>query len=159
MDRRDRRRTREKRPRTVLNGRVAAARTRGRRPVARLRRPTLAPAPVERVRRELILTSYETPKGGSRDADTFSGMYSSDAEIRELIREHGRLTQDVGSLSRDSDLYAAGLTSHASVGVMLALEERFGVEFPEHLLAPSVFASIASIADALDEVGARRAAA
>jgi acyl carrier protein len=65
------------------------------------------------------------------------------------------LSADVSVLARDADLYAAGMTSHASVGVMLALEERFGVEFPEQLLAPSVFASVSSISDALDELLSR----
>jgi acyl carrier protein len=81
-----------------------------------------------------------------------------DEEIREIVSGHGRLTADVADLGRDADLYSAGMTSHATVGVMLALEERFGVEFPEHLLTPSVFSSIASMSHALDELLARRAA-
>jgi acyl carrier protein len=81
-----------------------------------------------------------------------------DEEIREIVSEHGRLSADVAELGRDADLYSAGMTSHATVGVMLALEERFGVEFPEHLLTPRVFSSIAAISNALDELLARRAA-
>jgi len=81
-----------------------------------------------------------------------------DADIREIVRDHGRVPVDVSALPRDADLYDAGLTSHASVGVMLALEERFDIEFPEYLLEPKVFSSIAAISDALDEVLARRAA-
>jgi acyl carrier protein len=81
-----------------------------------------------------------------------------DEQIRGIVGEHGRLTLDVTSLERDSDLYSAGMTSHASVGVMLALEERFGVEFPERLLTPRVFSSIAAISDALNELLTPRAA-
>ena len=81
-----------------------------------------------------------------------------DADIREIVRDHGRVPVDVAALSRDADLYDAGLTSHASVGVMLALEERFDIEFPEYLLEPKAFSSIAAISDALDEVLARHAA-
>jgi acyl carrier protein len=81
-----------------------------------------------------------------------------DEEIREIVGEHGRLTADVAELGRDADLYSAGMTSHATVGVMLALEERFGVEFPERMLTPGVFSSIAAIANALDELLALRAA-
>jgi len=80
-----------------------------------------------------------------------------DADIREIVVEHGRLQLDACALGRDADLYAAGMTSHASVGVMLALEQRFGVEFPEHLLTPSVFSSVAAISRALDELVIRRA--
>jgi acyl carrier protein len=41
--------------------------------------------------------------------------------IRQIIREHGRLSVDVASLDEASDLYRAGLTSHASINLMLAL--------------------------------------
>ena len=44
------------------------------------------------------------------------------------------------------------MTSHASVNVMLALEDRFDVEFPDRMLKRSVFESIASIAAALEEL-------
>ncbi len=44
------------------------------------------------------------------------------------------------------------MTSHASVAVMLALEETFDVEFPEHMLRKSTFESIASIERALTEL-------
>ena len=36
-----------------------------------------------------------------------------------------------------ADLYAAGMTSHASVNVMLALEDAFDIEFPDELLTKS----------------------
>jgi acyl carrier protein len=66
-------------------------------------------------------------------------------EIREIIGAHGRLPIDVGTLAPDADLYQAGLSSHASVNVMLALEDHFDIEFPDHMLTASVFESIASI--------------
>jgi len=64
------------------------------------------------------------------------------------------MPSEVGALSREADLYEAGMTSHASVSVMLALEDRFDVEFPERMLTPSVFASIAAISAALCELEA-----
>lgn len=70
-------------------------------------------------------------------------------EIRQVIREHGRLPADVDTLSDHADLYQAGMSSHASVNVMLALEDRFDVEFPDHMLKRSVFESIAAIATAI----------
>ena len=72
--------------------------------------------------------------------------------IRRILKEHGRLATDVTGLTADSDLYQAGMTSHASVNVMLALEGEFDVEFPDHMLRRGVFASIASIRSALDEL-------
>jgi acyl carrier protein len=74
------------------------------------------------------------------------------ASIREILKQHGRLAQDVGGLSANADLYEAGLTSHASVNVMLALEGTFDVEFPDHMLTRSVFASIAAIQSAIEEL-------
>jgi hypothetical protein len=41
---------------------------------------------------------------------------------------------DVDRLDERSDLYEAGLTSHASVNLMLALEEHFEIEFRERML-------------------------
>lgn len=41
------------------------------------------------------------------------------------------------------------MTSHASVNVMLALEDAFDIEFPDAMLKRSVFESVASIEAAL----------
>jgi acyl carrier protein len=73
-------------------------------------------------------------------------------EIRKIIGDHARLPVDVSTLAVDADLYQAGMTSHASVNVMLALEDRFDIEFPDRMLKRSVFESIASIAVALEEL-------
>ena len=77
-------------------------------------------------------------------------------EIRRIISDHGRLPVEVDSLSDEDDLYQAGMTSHASVNVMLALEDHFDLEFPDHMLKRSVFESIASIREAVTELTAGR---
>jgi acyl carrier protein len=77
-----------------------------------------------------------------------------EAQIRDVLRDHGRLNQDASRLRPEDDLYQSGMTSHASVNVMLALEGAFDVEFPDHMLKRSVFASIASIQQALTELTA-----
>lgn len=76
-------------------------------------------------------------------------------DIRQIIKAHGRLPGDVDLLSDDTDLYAAGMTSHASVNVMLALEDHFDIEFPDRMLKRSVFESISAIAAALIELQAK----
>lgn len=76
-----------------------------------------------------------------------------DDTIREILRDNGRLPVDAESLDRTTDLYRAGLTSHASVNVMLALEDAFDIEFPDALLRKSTFESIAAIAAALEVMG------
>jgi acyl carrier protein len=75
-------------------------------------------------------------------------------EIRQILSDHGRLSVDVNGLATDADLYAAGMTSHASVNVMLALEDTFDVEFPDSMLKRSVFESIDAIAAAVSELRA-----
>jgi acyl carrier protein len=79
-------------------------------------------------------------------------------EIRQIVKDHARLPTDAGLLSDDDDLYQAGMTSHASVNVMLALEDHFDIEFPDHMLKRSVFESISAIAAALLELHAQAAA-
>jgi acyl carrier protein len=73
-------------------------------------------------------------------------------EIRQIIKDHARLPVDVGSVSDDADLYEAGMTSHASVNLMLGLEDHFDVEFPDRMLKRSVFESVNAIAAALSEL-------
>jgi acyl carrier protein len=73
--------------------------------------------------------------------------------VRRIIREHGRLPADVDALADDADLYQAGMTSHASVNVMLALEAEFDVEFPDAMLKRTVFQSVRSISEALETLG------
>ena len=74
------------------------------------------------------------------------------AKIRSILKEHGRLSKDADALAAEADLYHAGMTSHASVNVMLALEGEFEVEFPDHMLKRSVFESISAITSAIDEL-------
>jgi acyl carrier protein len=78
-------------------------------------------------------------------------------EIRRVVGENAQLSTPVDAIADDADLYEAGMSSHASVTVMLALEDAFDVEFPDHMLKRSVFESIGSIAAALTEL--QRAAA
>ncbi len=72
--------------------------------------------------------------------------------IREIVRNHGRLPVDLDTLADDADLFRAGMTSHASVNLMLGLEDAFDLEFPDRMLKRSVFESVASIEAALSEL-------
>lgn len=91
--------------------------------------------------------------GHPAPAATLAAMSSaSDDTIRQILADHARLSGDPAGIGRDDDLYAAGMTSHASVNVMLALEEGLDVEFPDEMLKRSVFQSIDSIATAVDSL-------
>ena len=72
-----------------------------------------------------------------------------DEAIRAILAEHGHLPVDVEKLRDEDDLYQAGMTSHASVNVMLALEDEFDTEFPEAMLRKSTFESVSAISAAL----------
>lgn len=65
--------------------------------------------------------------------------------IRQVLRDHAQLPVDVDSIDDRTDLFQAGMNSHATVNVMLALEDSFGIEFPDSMLERSVFESIAAI--------------
>ena len=73
-------------------------------------------------------------------------------QIRQVIDEHARLAVPIATLDDRADLFSAGMTSHASVNVMLALEDCFEVEFPESMLRKSTFQSVAAIDAALSEL-------
>ncbi len=73
-------------------------------------------------------------------------------KVREILEKTGRLSTPVADLQNDSDLYNAGLTSLATVGLMLALEEEFDIEIPDNLLGRKTFASIQSISDVVAQL-------
>ncbi|WP_202915452.1 MULTISPECIES: acyl carrier protein [unclassified Mycolicibacterium] len=65
--------------------------------------------------------------------------------IKRILAAHGKMEVDSTGIADDADLYALGLTSHASVNVMLALEDEFDIEFPDQALKRSTFATVKNI--------------
>ena len=79
------------------------------------------------------------------------------SDINFRVREIAIAHAGIGALAMthlgDADsLYDAGMNSHASVNLMLALERDLDIEFPNRLLTRSVFFSIASITAAVEQV-------
>lgn len=74
-------------------------------------------------------------------------------KIEKVLKDHARLSREVSTLGDNDDLYQAGLTSHASVNVMLALEGAFDVEFPDSMLKRTSFESIAAIRNVIEQLG------
>ncbi|EJT03460.1 acyl carrier protein [Rhizobium sp. CCGE 510] len=70
--------------------------------------------------------------------------------IRDLVAKYGKLPASIDQVADEADLYAAGLTSFASVQLMLGIEEAFDIEFPDNLLNRKSFASISAIARTVD---------
>jgi acyl carrier protein len=79
----------------------------------------------------------------------------SEAEIRSILGAHGQLLMDATTVDALVDLFDIGMTSHATVNVMLALEEAFDVEFPDSMLVKGTFESVQAIGTALTELGAQ----
>ncbi len=69
--------------------------------------------------------------------------------VREVLVELGRLAKPVDKIKVNDDLYDAGLTSLATVNIMLGLEDKFDVEFPEEFLNRQTFSSIGSLVQVL----------
>jgi len=76
--------------------------------------------------------------------------------VRDVLRAHAKLAGDAATLDYNGDLYDAGLTSLTTVNVMLALEERFDVEFEDRMLTRRTFQSIASLCETIGELLATR---
>jgi acyl carrier protein len=72
--------------------------------------------------------------------------------IRSLLARNEALPFDVAALADNDSLYDAGMTSFASVQIMLAVEEEFDVEFPEEMLTRRTFSSLANIAEAVSKL-------
>lgn len=80
-------------------------------------------------------------------------------KIRELLGKLGNLPVPVETLADDADLYTAGLSSFASVQLMLGIEDAFEIEFPDHLLNRKSFQSIAAIEATVAQIVAASEAA
>jgi acyl carrier protein len=74
------------------------------------------------------------------------------SRIRRIVAEYGCLAIASEDLTDQADLYAAGMTSHAGVNVLVALESELDCEFPDSMLKRGVFGSIASIRDAIEKL-------
>ena len=75
-----------------------------------------------------------------------------DERVREVVGSLGRLSVAVDAVGPADDLYRLGMTSTATLNVMLALEEAFDIEFPEELLERSIFESLSTIGTAISGV-------
>lgn len=73
-------------------------------------------------------------------------------QIRQVLADHGKLSVDVSTLEDDSDLYEVGLTSLITVGLMLAIEDEFDIEFPDSMLSRKTFQSISALSDAVEDI-------
>ncbi|MFI7442692.1 acyl carrier protein [Nonomuraea indica] len=75
--------------------------------------------------------------------------------VRLLLAGRSVLPGVIESADAGADLWELGMESLAMVGVMVAVEDEFGVEFPDELLTRETFRSLAAITDAVLSLTAR----
>lgn len=64
--------------------------------------------------------------------------------ITDLVSRY--LPDGTGSgFSPDADLREAGLDSMGIVALLVSLEDEFGIDFPDELIAPATFASVRNL--------------
>ncbi|MGO4152954.1 acyl carrier protein [Cupriavidus sp. YAF13] len=81
------------------------------------------------------------------------------ATIRQILAEVARLDVSVDALDDQADLYEAGLSSLATVHVMLAIENAFNIEIPDAMLTRQLFRSVNSLAAAAEQLRRQQEAA
>ena len=72
-----------------------------------------------------------------------------DRAVREVFGEFGRLSTDAAAISETQDLYGLGLASHATVNIVMALEDELDIEFPDEMLTKATFSTLKSLKDAI----------
>lgn len=71
--------------------------------------------------------------------------------VRKTVTELTEIDQDK-LLKDDDDLFFNGMSSRASVALMLGLESEFDIEFPESMLHRDIFKSVDCISKAIAEI-------
>lgn len=82
---------------------------------------------------------------------TTSRQSTMDA-VRRLVDQQLNFTAHGYELGPDDDLWHLGMTSLTCLGLMLAIEDTIGIEFPEDALKESTFCTVNTITDAIDGV-------
>lgn len=72
--------------------------------------------------------------------------------LRKIVKDHAGLNLPLEDIGDSTDLYRAGMSSQASVVLMIALEGQFDLEFPDAMLSRDVFTNIDTIANAVETV-------
>lgn len=73
--------------------------------------------------------------------------------LREIVRTQGKLKVPAARIQPEDDLFRLGMSSLATVNVMLAIETRFDIEIPEKSLTRETFRTIANLAALVRQAG------
>lgn len=83
--------------------------------------------------------------------NTTNTMEQIKERVRKTVTELTEIDQDK-LLKDDDDLFFNGMSSRASVALMLGLESEFDIEFPESMLHRDNFKSVDCISKAIAEI-------
>lgn len=78
--------------------------------------------------------------------------------IREVLVHNGNLSVDPRELAIGDNLFDLGMSSFQSVQLMMALEDRFDLQFPDDFIRKETFTSIQSMAEAVEFILGERLA-
>lgn len=73
-------------------------------------------------------------------------------EIRSIVIEQAQLPIEAQKISDTMDLDEAGITSLGRMNVILALEDRYQITFPDEMMTRKNFSSITAMSKAVDTV-------
>lgn len=82
----------------------------------------------------------------------WSGALVTSNDIRTILGSNEALAPVAQQIAEDDSLFDRGLDSFGSVQLMLALEERFGIEFPDEFLTRRSFSTIRAIRETVSAV-------
>jgi acyl carrier protein len=86
------------------------------------------------------------------DASVLQSSTYVKERIRRVVKDHAGIRLPLEAIHDSTDLYRAGMSSHSSVLLMVALENEFDFEFPDGMLSRDVFENIDTIANAIESV-------
>ncbi|MCG1043331.1 acyl carrier protein [Mycetohabitans sp. B8] len=81
------------------------------------------------------------------------------SKLREILAQWADLDVPIASLSDDASLYDAGMSSLATVKILMAIENAFNVEIPDEWLTRELFTSVAWLGQAIKQLQSDEAAA
>ncbi|TDT89597.1 MULTISPECIES: acyl carrier protein [Azorhizobium] len=67
-------------------------------------------------------------------------------QLREILKVQGKVAVAPAAIGPDDDLYGLGLSSLATVNVMLEIEARFDIAFPDDALTRATFQTLGGLA-------------
>ena len=70
--------------------------------------------------------------------------------VKSIVAKNGELDREISTVGLLDDLFNMGMSSRATVGVMLDIEETFDIAFPDEMISREVFESIEAISKAVE---------